>query len=171
VAVVPADLTVRVEGVKETIRALGRLDPELRKAFNKDARAIVQPILSDAKAGYNRLPLSGWSRVWAPREGKPITPTSAARMRSGVSFSVNTGNKKRSVFKVVQRNRMAAIMERAGKETPGNPLDRSLRNAGWGAPMRIMWPAADKNGEEVRDQLLALVEEVGKTLTKTLGTR
>jgi hypothetical protein len=34
-----------------------------------------------------------------------------------------------------------------------------------------MWPAADKNGEEVRDQLLALVEEVGKTLTKTLGTR
>lgn len=92
-------------------------------------------------------------------------------MRSGVSFSVNTGNKKRSVFKVVQRNRMAAIMERAGKETPGNPLDRSLRNAGWGAPMRIMWPAADKNGEEVRDQLLALVEEVGKTLTKTLGTR
>lgn len=92
-------------------------------------------------------------------------------MRSGVSFSVTISNRKMSVFKVVQRNAAAAIMETAGSRTPGNPLDRSLRNAGWGSPSRIMWPAADKNGEEVRRQLLALVEEVSKTLTKTLGNR
>lgn len=163
-----AELSVRLEGVKDTIRLLGKLDPELRKQFNRDARKIVAPITDDAKARYNRLPLSGFSRVWAPRGGKPITPVTAARMRSGVYFSVSTSNKKRSVFKVVQRNRAAAIMDMAGKRTPGNRLDRSLRLNGWGSPSRVMWPAAEKNGDKVRDELLDLVKHVNMMLTKEL---
>jgi hypothetical protein len=165
---VVADLTVRVEGVKETIRLLGRLDPELRKQFNKDARKIAEPITADAKGRYSRLPLSGFGRVWAPRGAKPITPVTAARMRSGVQFKVNTSAKKRAVFSVQQRNRAAAIMDMAGKGTPGNQLDRGLRLAGWGSPSRVMWPAAEKNEGRVRDELLALVEEVGETLSKQL---
>jgi hypothetical protein len=89
-------------------------------------------------------------------------------MRSGVQFKVNTSAKKRAVFSVQQRNRAAAIMDMAGKRTPGNQLDRGLRLAGWGSPSRIMWPAAEKNEGRVRDELLALVEEVGETLSKQL---
>jgi hypothetical protein len=168
---VVADLTVRVEGVKETLRVLYKLDPELRKAFYKDAKELMKPIVDEAKGSYNRVPLSGFSRTWAPRGGKPITPVTAARMRSGVSVSVTTSQKQRSVFKVQQRNRAASALDMAGRGKPGNPLDRSLRLAGWGSPSRVMWPAADKKGEAVRDALLDLMEEIGETLTKELGRR
>jgi len=168
---VAAELAIRVEGVKQTVRVLNRLDPELRKAFKKDAQQIVQPIIDEAKGQYSRLPLSGFGRIWAPRGAKPITPVTPARMRSGVSFSVNTSAKKRSVFKVQQRNRAAAVMDMAGKRTPGNQLDRSLRVAGWGSPSRIMWPAADKHGDQVARELLDLVQEVGDMLAEELEGR
>jgi predicted phage tail protein len=48
---------IEVVGAKEAIKALRRIDPELRKQFNRDARAIVKPALDEIKKSYpEKLP-------------------------------------------------------------------------------------------------------------------
>jgi hypothetical protein len=47
----PATMKTEVVGVKETIKALREIDPQFRKDFNKGARAVVAPMVAEAKAG------------------------------------------------------------------------------------------------------------------------
>ena len=46
----PATMKTEVVGVKETIKALREIDPQFRKDFNKGARAVVAPMVAEAKA-------------------------------------------------------------------------------------------------------------------------
>ena len=45
-------MTVQINGVKETIRDLGKIDPELRKQFIRDAKKVARPIVELARAKY-----------------------------------------------------------------------------------------------------------------------
>lgn len=154
--------TVRIEvdGVKDTLRMLRRVDPELRKQFNKDARQVVKPLMDDAKQRYTRVPLSGFNRRW-----KDITPRPIGRYRSGVSFRVNTSDKRGAVFTVLQRNAAASVFDMAGRKGP-NQLSRSLERAGWGTASRVMWPAAETKGEQAVAELLDLVNKVASRLDR-----
>ncbi len=154
--------TVRIEvdGVKDTLRMLRRVDPELRKQFNKDARQVVKPLMDDAKQRYTRVPLSGFNRRW-----KDITPRTIGRYRSGVSFRVNTSDKRGAVFTVLQRNAAASVFDMAGRKGP-NQLSRSLERAGWGTASRVMWPAAESKGDQAVAELLDLVNKVASRLDR-----
>lgn len=154
--------TVRIEvdGVKDTLRMLRRVDPELRKQFNKDARQVVKPLMDDAKQRYTRVPLSGFNRRW-----KDITPRPIGRYRSGVSFRVNTSDKRGAVFTVLQRNAAASVFDMAGRKGP-NQLSRSLERAGWGTASRVMWPAAETKGDQAVSELLDLVNKVASRLDR-----
>jgi mRNA-degrading endonuclease RelE of RelBE toxin-antitoxin system len=44
--------SVEVSGVKSAIKELRKIDPELRKQFNKDAKEVVRPVIEAAKANY-----------------------------------------------------------------------------------------------------------------------
>ena len=39
---------VKMSGVKEAVKELRKIDPELRKQFNKDAKAVVRPVINAA---------------------------------------------------------------------------------------------------------------------------
>jgi hypothetical protein len=41
--------SVEVSGVKSAIKELRKIDPELRKQFNKDAKEVVRPVIEAAK--------------------------------------------------------------------------------------------------------------------------
>jgi hypothetical protein len=163
-----ADIRIEVQGLKETLKALRRVDPELRKEFNRNARQVVKPITDLAKSKYTRLPLSGFRREWN-YQGRELSPRTIGRFRSGVTFQVNTSKKGSSVFVVRQNNALAEIFDMAGRKTPGNPLDRSLRIAGWGSPSRVMWPAAEARITEVQGALLELVEDAAKVINRELA--
>lgn len=160
-----AEFRAEVEGTKRVIAALNKVDPELRKQFNKDARQVVKPLMDDAKQRYTRVPLSGFNRRW-----KDITPRTIGRYRSGVTFKVNTSKKRETVFTVLQRNAAASVFDMAGRKQ-NNQLSRSLEAAGWGAPSRVMWPAAEATGEAVRDELLDLVTEAARRLEREMAAR
>lgn len=153
-------IRVEVDGVKDTLRMLRRVDPELRKQFNKDARQVVKPLMDDAKQRYTRVPLSGFNRRW-----KDITPRTIGRYRSGVSFRVNTSDKRGAVFTVLQRNAAASVFDMAGRKGP-NQLSRSLERAGWGTASRVMWPAAESKGDQAVAELLDLVNKVASRLDR-----
>jgi hypothetical protein len=42
--------SVEVSGVKSAIKELRKIDPELRKQFNKDAKEVVRPVIEAAKS-------------------------------------------------------------------------------------------------------------------------
>ena len=155
-------VTIEVEGVKQTLRQLRRLDPEMRKQFDRDARQVVKPLMDNAKQRYSRVPLSGFQRKW-----RDITPRTIGRYRSGVQFKVNTSNKRGAVFTVLQRNAAASVVDMAGRRSNNN-LSRSLERAGWGQPSRFMWPAAEATFSQVVRELMALVDEASKTIERSL---
>jgi len=59
-----AETSVTVVGVKETLRELQRMEPELAKEIKKEFKTIVDPIVKDARSKVVNLPLSGMSRNW-----------------------------------------------------------------------------------------------------------
>lgn len=161
-------ITIQVEGVKETLKALRRLDPELRKEFNRNARQLVKPITDLAKSKYTVLPLSGFRRRWTTG-GRTLTPITIGRFRGGVTFKVDTSKKRSSVFLVRQNNAVAAIYDMAGRSNRGNQLDQSLQAAGWGTASRVMWPAAEARIGEVRGALNDLVKEAEKIVERGMA--
>jgi hypothetical protein len=85
----PATMKTEVVGVKETIKALREIDPQFRKDFNKGARAVVAPMVAEAKARYPSLPLSGMARAWTPRQFS-IFPWQQSKVRSSVKVKTST---------------------------------------------------------------------------------
>ena len=59
--------TVEVLGVKEMLRELREIDPEARKQFAKDAKAIASPIIVEAQSRYPQQALSGMRYAWKQR--------------------------------------------------------------------------------------------------------
>ena len=153
-------IRVDVQGVKAALRTLRRLDPDMRKQFDKNAREVVKPLMDDAKQRYTRVPLSGFNRRW-----EEITPRTIGRYRSGVTFKVNTSDKRGTVFTVLQRNAAASVFDMAGRRSSNN-LSRSLEAAGWGTASRVMWPAAETKGDAAVHELMRLVDEVAATINR-----
>jgi len=162
---VSVSASIEVNGVRDVLKTLRQVDPELRKEFNRNARTIVKPIVDDAKRRYTVIPLSGFRRRWAPR-GRELTPKPIGRWRSGVTFRVNASKKQRTVFTVQQKTPIAVVYDMAGRANTGNQLARSLAAAGWGQPSRVMWPAYDARIDDVRDELVDLITEAADRISR-----
>jgi len=160
-------MAAEVQGVKETAKALRRIDPELRKEFNREVKRIAAPITDTAKAAYaDYLIPSGTRRVWTQRE-RQIYPFTVAKARRGIRTKVDTSRSARSSIKVIQANPAAAIYEFAGAKTD-NPLGRAFSSKGR-TPARIMWPSAEAKLALVIDEMRDLAKEVEKLVQKELG--
>lgn len=155
--------TVRVDGVKETIAELRRIDPELRKAFNKQVKEIAKPIVSAAQARYRGQTFpSGTARNWQQR-GRPIFPLDSQKAVRGVSAQISASKKNASTISVVQKNAAAAVFEFASSGNLGAAF--TTRN---GAPARVMWPAAESAQNAVAEEMARYVEEVSDQITRNL---
>ena len=162
-----ATARTEVVGAKEAIKALRKIDPELRKQFNRDAKEITQPVIDDAKKGYpspERVP-SGILRAWSQRGSAkfPYSPQAAAR---GLRFKVDTSKKSSSVIKVQQVNPAAVIIEVAGRNKAnrlGDALDKTIRQTS-----RVLWPSMEKKLPEVTDRMEKAVLDVVARVNKEL---
>ncbi len=152
----PAHFAGEIKGAKEAIKSLRQIDPELRKQFTKDAKLIATPIINDAKNAYTETLLSGMARTWT-QNGTPKFPYSSGAARRGLKFKVDTSRKAGSAVKIQQKDPAAAIIEVAGKKRP-NRLGTSLNR--FGQPSRFLWPAAERNQEQVQREMTALIGEV-----------
>ena len=133
----PATVTAEVVGVKETIKALRRVDPEIRKQFNRDIKQVLQPAISKIKASYPEMPLSGMVRPWATASGHEIFPWTVSKVRRGVTVKTSTRKNKNSVVYISQANPAGVLFETVKL---GNELGRNIRTV---SP-RILWPVVDE---------------------------
>jgi hypothetical protein len=160
-----ARANIEVAGAQDAIKALRKIDPELRKQFNRDVKEITAPIIDQAKKDYppeSSVP-SGVLRNWTQR-GNLKFPYTAAAARRGLKAKIDTSRKSRSVIRVQQTNPAAVIMEVAGRRSP-NPLGAALDDT-IGRASRILWPAAEKQLPKVTKEMEAAVAKVMRTVSK-----
>lgn len=150
----PVDVTTRVD-VKDTIKALRRLEPEAAKEFIRSAKGAVAPMMADAKSQYPEMPLSGMARQWAGR-----FPWQAAAVRRGVKVKTSTRKNKASVVYVTQASPAGAIFEVAGTKNPSSVFATNLRARSG----RVLWPAYDRHAEQIQTDIKALIVDAEKTV-------
>lgn len=152
---------VEVIGIKETIKELRSLDPELRKQFNRDAKKVAEPIINEAKSRYPDKYLSGMARAWSQR-GRKLFPYTQRDAQRGVVFKIDTGRRATSILTIIQKNPAAAIVDMAGKAGGTNAQGTRFIRALFGQPSRVMWPAAESKQDQVTDAMMELVKEAAQ---------
>jgi hypothetical protein len=150
--------TIEIQGLKEAIRSLNKVEPGLRKQFVQDASRIAQPAIREVQQGYTQVPLSGMARKWQ-QQNKKIFPFSVARAVSGVKLKVDASREAVSLIYITQTNVAAAVFEAAGR-TNQNRLGDSLGQLRPGTT-RILGPAVyRKRGEIEREMLKASMDAI-----------
>jgi hypothetical protein len=158
--------TPEIEGVKDTIKALRRIDPELRKEFNAKVKAIAAPMTYAMKSEYseNDFP-SGTKRKWSTKDGRKLFPLTATKAQNGVKVKINTSYRDRNAFYVMQANPAAAIFDMAGKKNL-NGLGNAFSSKFGKDASRVMWPVAEQKLKDVQDGIKNLVEDTEKVIQK-----
>ena len=170
-------MTIEINGAKQTLRALGKFEPEMRKQFTRDAKKIAKPIVDLARSKYPHEYLSGMSRTWAPR-GRALFPYSQSKARRGVQARVSSARKKNYLLAVVQKDPAAAIVDMAGKKTQGRSGAGSSRGqrfvynlfGDFGGPSRVMWPAAEARSAAIERELSDLIDQVSVQVGSQMRT-
>ena len=161
-----ASASFTVVGIKDTLRELQKLEPDLAKEIKRDFKQIVDPIVKDARVQIVRLPLSGFGRKW--RDGR-LTPWS----QNAVSKSIiaRFSNRKRgnslAVFSVTMKSPIGTVFDMAGRSN-ANRLGQALSTL-YGAPSRLMWPTYEKHAEQVNDNLRKLTDKLTDAANRRLA--
>jgi len=155
---------LEVEGVAEVLRALGKVDPELRKATINNMKKAGEPMAQDARSLFpSASPLSNWGN-WTTPKGRVIGPYNPAKVKRGVKIAYRgskvRGSDKNTIPLLTMRQTDAAgaIVDMAGRRSAGNsPQGRAfIRGLNRdGIASRAMWPAAERN----MDRVTAAVED------------
>ncbi|CAB4194711.1 hypothetical protein UFOVP1271_20 [uncultured Caudovirales phage] len=149
-------MTMEVQGLESTLKALQKIQPEVKKQFFADAKQIVRPAIDEAKNAYQTDYLSGMSRAWAPG-GRPLFPWSQPKASKGVAVATSLSKKQDAVLTIIQKDAAAAIFDMAGKKT-SNPLGNAL-NA-FQTPSRVMWRSYEQHAGDIEKEMTKSVDEV-----------
>ena len=150
-------MPVNIEGVKTTLKAIRKVDPELLKEMNKEIRAVMVPIRNKAR-GYAPSPqpdnLYGWSDM---AKGNQITAKTSAfrestlggsvkrlfplynaeQARKGIYYATaptaRNKNGWRALYYVANKSAAGSIYETAGRLNPGGSSRSESNNPGAGA--------------------------------------
>ena len=163
-------MDVTVFGVKEALKELKDLNPEMRKTIQAKANDIAKPATDAIKAQYPEKLLSGMAGKWDSR-GRQLFPYTQAAARKGVIVKVDTGRKSLSVIRIDQKNPAAAIIDMAGKQGGKNKQGAMfITNLTllFGQPSRVMWPSYDRQAAQVNEQMFQVIKDVMAQLNKNL---
>ena len=131
-------MPIVIEGVVGLRKALNKLAPDIKKELDKEVREALKPIIADARSkvpgsapgGLYNLNYPGYERK--SRTGrKDAFPYYDSRLiRRGLTYSVAPKREKGTgfvaLFSLLNRSRMGAIIETAGRLNPnGDPESQS----------------------------------------------
>jgi len=157
-------MTMQVQGLESTLKALQKIQPEVKIQFFKDAKKILKVAVDEAKSLYpsedatrnNGGFPSGFSRAWAPG-GRPLFPYDQNKAVKGVKIETSLSKKKDAVLTIVNKDGAASVIDYAGTTSP-NALGRSLN--GWATKPRVMWRSYENNKGRIEDEMQQSVNEV-----------
>ena len=157
--------TVSVVGVKDTINALRKIDPQLQKDFRAQAIAIAQPAINAAQDSYTDVPLSGMAYKWSSR-GRQLFPFSVAKAKSGVKLRIDTRRNAVGVILIEQKDPATAIFETAGRAN-ANRLGDQLGFVGAGRT-RLIGPAVYKARRGIEAEMQKMILDTARTVRQAM---
>ena len=115
-------MRVKVEGVKQTRKAIRQFAPDLNKELNLELKLALAPIARKARGFVpSDSPMSGWGRASSVEGAFPFYNSKS--VRSGIGFSTKPGRTTRSGFtsnaKIFNKSFAGAIYETAGRANNG----------------------------------------------------
>ena len=160
-------MTMQVQGLESTLKALQKIKPEVKKQFFADAKQIVKPAIDEAKNAYRSDYLSGMSRAWKDKDrGILLFPYNQGAASKGVAVQTSLSKKQDAVISIVQKDIGASILDMAGKRSNKRNFASNL-TAISDPPSRVMWRSYEKHAGQVEDQMSKSVDEVMKRITAT----
>ena len=166
----PVSTTIQVVGVKDTINALRKIDPQLQKDFKAQATQIAEPAISAGRAVYKRMQndadpyaLSGMSRNWT-QDGRKIFPLKVSNSIKGVKMKFDTRRKAIGVILIIQKDVATAVFETAGRKR-SNKLGNQLGALDSGKT-RLLQPAVDGSRDKIETEMKQLIKDVTKTVQR-----
>jgi hypothetical protein len=159
--------TITVVGVKETINALKKIDPQLQKDFRAQANQIAAPAIKAAQDKYTELPLSGMKYNWQQQgRSRKNFPFSVAKAKSNVKLRIDTRRNAIGVILIEQKDPAAAIFETAGRAN-ANKLGNQLGFVGAGRT-RFIGPAVYKARRGIENEMKKMILETAAVVRKEL---
>ena len=163
----PVSTTITVVGLKETINALNKVEPQLVKDFKASANKIAQPAISAAQNAYTQVPLSGMARAWTSKKsGRKIKGFSVANAVKGVQTKFDTRRKAVGVILIIQKDQAAAIFETAGRAN-ANKLSNNLDPVRAGRT-RLIGPAVYRARRGIETELRSVIAKASRTVQRGL---
>lgn len=155
--------TIQIDGVKQTIAELRRIDPELRKAFAKDAKKIARPAINVAVNRYKALQFpSGTYRAWT-RGDKQLFPLSNNKAARSVQVKVSGRKKAGAAIYIVSANAGAGVFEFARNGSLGAAFTRKN-----GPPARVLWPSVESTEDGIAQEMADLVKQISEEINRRL---
>lgn len=184
---------VQVYGIKEDLKTLNKLAPDLRRQITKDYRALMQPTISDARnnlpAGIGQTVMRGFGRKW-----RHIFPWDKAVANRNITVKIDTRRARQrnmekgaqyetlSAFLIQQKNPAGIVFDiagRGGKSTStqkrkgvtydwNNTLIENMDRV-FGKASRSMWPAVENNTDNIESAIRNITEDVERKLTIALS--
>jgi hypothetical protein len=157
--------TVTVVGVKDAMRELQKIEPDLAKQIKKDFKEIVKPVVGDARSQVVNLPLSGFRRNW--KAGKLLPWSQSAVSRSIIArYSNRRRGNSLAVFSVTMKSPAGTIFDIAGRKS-ANRLGAALDSL-YGRASRLMWPTYERHANQVNKNMADLVEKITDAANRRL---
>ena len=170
----PVTATTEIVGLKQTINALRKIDPQLQKDFKADATAIAQPAITAAKTAYSQFPLSGMAYKWSDR-GRKIFPFTISGAQSGVKMRFDTRRNAVGVILIEQKNAAAAVFEGAGRKDTnrlGTSLDAISPERGFAMAMpgrsRLIGPTVYRARRGIEAKMVKMIKSTIDTVQREL---
>jgi hypothetical protein len=170
----PVTATTEIVGLKETINALRKIEPQLQKDFKADATAIAQPAITAAKTAYSQFPLSGMAYKWSDR-GRKIFPFTISGAQSGVKMRFDTRRNAVGVILIEQKNAAAAVFEGAGRKDTnrlGTSLDAISPERGFAMAMpgrsRLIGPTVYRARRGIEAEMVKMIKSTIDTVQREL---
>lgn len=115
-------MRIKIEGVKQTRKALRDFAPDLNKQLNTELKIALAPIAKKARGFVpNDSPMSGWAARSFSESRFPFYE--AKTIRSGIGFTTKPGRTTRSGFTanatIFNKSVAGAIYETAGRANNG----------------------------------------------------
>ena len=158
---------IEVVGLKQALAQLNTIDKKLRRQITTDFKAIVDPVLVEARRNIpDDAPLSGMARPWTGKSGAELMAWDAKKVNKNLK-AFTSGKKVRdapggfrqnlATFGIRWGGPQATLFDMARK---GN-LSQSLQ-AKYGPPSRVIWRAYEAQKDLVDKEVRDLVNRVMK---------
>jgi hypothetical protein len=159
-----ANTSITITGIQDTLRELRKVEPDLRKAFDRRYKDILKPVIDTAKGLIPELPLSGLARSW--QKGR-LAPWDRRAVQRSITSKVDTRRGQTAVMRIQMKSAGGSVFDMAGRRRD-NTFARRLEGKGFGGASRVMWSAYNRRENDVDRQINELVDDLTRTVNERL---